>query len=440
MKGKRLTTTKDGKIIVTVSLSSSMVKAKGSQYLDGQSPSQETSATSRKPHTNIAKDSDQRKTHKTTEAQPETMEKITTGKVKNPVIKKKTKTKNINDSKLATGTKLSSDTKPREQGDNAKPKTIYEAGGAQLVKTKKMKTFEPRFEQAITFKFNAKDTNQEDMGEGNAFWLRRAGYHEEEITEHLLDTFKRVFCRRFKPAAEVLRISEEEQPWNYCWVRKKNLSADMIGILTRWLTFVKTLEKNKNTYFERIGVTSLKQRKLDPLVKRAPGYEIIQELYNESNKFFDQEGLFEEFQADPDKTIIHALFTDHDSNINFQQPHTDFDYLPCRKALERSFNYSWTAHMPITIEGSWITLWFGTGNGYTIKIPFGTVLLLRSDVIHGGGTPVVEQNTKSKKFRRLHYYLVTEDQPAYPGYINPITYDGLYSLSDLHVQITRSEL
>jgi hypothetical protein len=258
MKGQCLTTTKDGKIIVTVPLSSSMVKAKGSQ-------------------------------------------KNTKGKTKAPVMKKKTKTKNTNNSKTTKGTQVPPDAKPRGQGDTGKSKTISKAGGTQLVLTPKMKTFEPRFEQAITFKFNAKDTNQEDKGEGNAFWLRQAGYHEEEITKHFLDTFKRVFCRRFKPAAEVLRISEEDQTWNYYWVRKKNLSSDMIGFLTRWLTFVEKLKKNKNVYFERIGATSLKQRKLDPLAKRAPEYKIIQNLYDESNKFFDQEGLYEEFQADPDK-------------------------------------------------------------------------------------------------------------------------------------------
>ncbi len=111
-----------------------------------------------------------------------------------------------------------------------------------------MKTFEPRFEQVITFKFNAKDTNQEEKGEGNAIWLWRAGYKEDEITNHLLDTFKRVFCRRFKPAAEAFKILEEDQPWNYFWVRKKELSPDMKEFLTRWLKFMETLEKKTKTH------------------------------------------------------------------------------------------------------------------------------------------------------------------------------------------------
>jgi hypothetical protein len=94
MKGQRLMTTKDGKIIVTVPLSSSMVKAKGSQNLEGQVSPQETSATSGKPHINIMRNSDQRKAHKTTATQLGTMKKNTTGKAKNPVMKKKNRNKN----------------------------------------------------------------------------------------------------------------------------------------------------------------------------------------------------------------------------------------------------------------------------------------------------------------------------------------------------------
>jgi hypothetical protein len=363
----------------------------------------------------------------------------TAGYSKTNQTKSTTNRRAINTPKPSSITTKRKPIRPLKQKDGATHSTTINAGNVQLLLTPKMKTFEHRFEQAINFKFNAKDTNQEERQEGNAIWLRRAGYTEEEITDHLLDTFKRVFCRRFKSAADALKISEEDQPWNHFWVRKVALTADMKGVLSRWLKFIESLEKNKNAYFERIGVTSLKQRKLDRLAKRAPGHKIIQELHDESNKFFQQAGLFEELKADPDKTIIHALFTDHDSNINFQQPHTDFDYLPSRKPSETGFNYSWTAHMPITKEGSWITLWFGVGKGYTVKIPFGTILLLRSDVIHGGGTPIIERNTKRKWFRRLHYYLVTEDQPAVPGFINPFSYDGKHLLSDLHVQIARAD-
>jgi hypothetical protein len=46
--------------------------------------------------------------------------------------------------------------------------------------------------------------------------------------------------------------------------------------------------------------------------------------------------------------------------------------------------------MPITHEGSWITLWLGTVAGYTMHIPHGMVLLLQPNVVHRGGTPKVD--------------------------------------------------
>jgi hypothetical protein len=39
--------------------------------------------------------------------------------------------------------------------------------------------------------------------------------------------------------------------------------------------------------------------------------------------------------SDPDKSIIHTLFTDHDSNIDFQEAHTDYDYITRKKGLHR---------------------------------------------------------------------------------------------------------
>ncbi len=144
-----------------------------------------------------------------------------------------------------------------KQKNDLKRNAAINTGSAQLVLTPKMKIFEQRFEVAIKFKLNAKDTDQENNREGNDAWLQRAGYKEEEITDHLMDTFKRVFCRRLKPAVEALKISEEDQPWNYFWVRRKELSSALKGFLHKWLKFVKTLECNKNAYFERIEVTAL---------------------------------------------------------------------------------------------------------------------------------------------------------------------------------------
>ena len=303
-----------------------------------------------------------------------------------------------------------------------------------------MKAFDSRFEKALVFKLNARNTNQNNKGaQRNSVWLSRAGYHDVEITKHLLSTFKRVFCRRLKPIVNPPAIQEEEQPWNAHWVKKVDLNNNLMEFLPTWLKHLEELEKRKDSYFTRIGVTSLKQRKLDFIgSKRGKGQDLVTSLYEKSIAFFEANGIFKEIKADPDRTIIHALFTDHDSNINFQDAHTDYDYMITKKDSANQINLSWTAHMPVTSEGSWITLWFGTGQGYTMHIPFGKVLLLRSDVIHGGGTPTVEDNIENRSYRRLHFYLVTGDQPAFPGTNNRMSLDGKNPLSIMHVQPPRS--
>jgi hypothetical protein len=61
-------------------------------------------------------------------------------------------------------------------------------------------------------------------------------------------------------------------------------------------------------------------------------------------------------------------------------------------------HYSWTALMPITTEGNWISLWFGQGARNTMRIPYGKVILLQSDMVHSGVMPKVEGGIENKTF------------------------------------------
>ncbi len=110
-------------------------------------------------------------------------------------------------------------------------------------------------------------------------------------------------------------------------------------------------------------------------------------LYDNCIAFFVANGIFKDLNADPDKAIIHTLFTEHNLNIDFQEARTGYDYITTRKDSTDQIHYSWADHMPVTKEGNWITIWRGAGAGYTIQIPFGMVLLLHSNVAHGGGMP-----------------------------------------------------
>ncbi len=64
------------------------------------------------------------------------------------------------------------------------------------------------------------------------------------------------------------------------------------------------------------------------------------------------------------------------------------------------------ANLLVMNEGSWITLWLGPGVGYTLHIPYGKIMLLHSDVIHGGRVPYIDLWTDMQQFHWLHFYIV----------------------------------
>jgi hypothetical protein len=120
---------------------------------------------------------------------------------------------------------------------------------------------------------------------------------------------------------------------------KKRLNVKMKKFLSSWVRHVKELEQNKETYFKRIGITCLKQRILQRIGnKNVKGFKVIQELFSNRIELLTENGIFDEIHADPDKTIIHTIFTDNDSNIDFQEAHTEYDYMPRQTDSETPSN------------------------------------------------------------------------------------------------------
>lgn len=292
-----------------------------------------------------------------------------------------------------------------------------------------------RFGLAIDFKLNSRKTNCGTNG--NLAWLKKAGYSDTDITPQLRVAFKRTYSRQCKQLISPSSIEEEDQPWHKHWVRKLQLSENMKKILTAAVELFPMSNQRAKGYFERIGETSIKQRFLDRTCNRnVLGSTLIAEIYKECTKFLEEQGIPEDLKVDLNRTLIQALFNDNDSEIKFQDPHTDYPYMIISRAdfLANPRYFSWTAHMPITDEGSWITLWFGPGEGHTMHIPYGEILLIRSDLVHGGGIPLTDRLAITKTFCRLHFHIVSADQPATPGKTYGLSYDNYTELSKIHVQ------
>jgi hypothetical protein len=72
----------------------------------------------------------------------------------------------------------------------------------------------------------------------------------------------------------------------------------------------------------------------------------------------------------------------------------------------------------VSIDGGYIYLWSGPGVGCPFHIPYGTMLLLRGDVVHCGSLPSCA-STK-KLYHRVHFYfpVIPMDIPPNAIYLN----------------------
>ena len=71
-------------------------------------------------------------------------------------------------------------------------------------------------------------------------------------------------------------------------------------------------------------------------------------------------------------------------------------------------NMLYTAHMPLSSDGSYIYIyiWSGPGESVPIHIHYGTILFLHGDIVHCGGAPK-DFSCEGKKYPRLHFYFLT---------------------------------
>jgi len=86
-------------------------------------------------------------------------------------------------------------------------------------------------------------------------------------------------------------------------------------------------------------------------------------------------------------------------------------------------NMPYTGHMPLSSEGSYIYVWPGPGQSVCIHIRYGSILFMRGDIVHCGGTPK-NGFCADKKYPRLHFYLLTSPADHPNNNVFYYGYDG----------------
>jgi hypothetical protein len=333
--------------------------------------------------------------------------------------------------------------------------------------------------KAMVLKINDETCNKDSLS--NEEYLRTAGYPTGGINKSIVSYFKTLYCRIKKSI--IIPRPIHRQPYHNHWVKVQSVTTEMMQFFPIALNI---LENGVAPDYNFIGETNIQQVQLSLMDDRRRPInvngnkinvkEAIGQLIRNSKEYFSAV-KWSNCGVDLEKIIIHGLFTDG-KTIKFQRPHTDYTYLtktldptaqvttgeiagvtkggrkqkgkkndtilPTTKkgdlvatktsSSSKSLShlmYSWTAHMPLTEDGMWINLWFGPGYGHAVYVPYGETLFLRSDMIHGGGVPMSVEAKGLKKYYRLHFYLPTDFQPAYPGQNNYDHYDNVTHIPDI---------
>ena len=158
-------------------------------------------------------------------------------------------------------------------------------------------------------------------------------------------------------------------------------------------------------------------------------------LQKKLQEFIVSDDALEKMDVEVNAIDISLLFTAKNTHVQ-QTPHTDYKLVAATKEdIQKQQKLAWTLHLPLTVSGSWITLWNGHGYGTNVHIEFGKCLFLRSDVVHAGGKPDIGSKTDDN-FLRLHAYLPTNFQAVDRTNIFLIDYSGqpleeVYKIHDM---------
>jgi hypothetical protein len=185
------------------------------------------------------------------------------------------------------------------------------------------------------------------------------------------------------------------------------------------------LEQGKGNDFVTIADTNLKhwviKQKFEKLF--GTGNRVVANAFKKNLQTFVTEEALATMGIEFKSIDMSILYTVNDSIIH-QVPH--FDYQPTvltQQQIDDKEQFAWIMVLPVTNDGCWITVWTGFGVGTNMEIKYGECLFLRSDVVHAGGRPEID-NESDRKFIRLHCYLPTAFMKVDRDKIFPLDYNG----------------
>jgi hypothetical protein len=290
---------------------------------------------------------------------------------------------------------------------------------------------DPRIYRAAKFALNSEATNNKISSEKA---LINAGVKKEEIgkgkqRKRLLSrvTSQKHLLKKKSPVQFVTNVSVVTTTKNIQIIE----CPDHIRVgLTKIAASVKTLIRKANSPFEPINNTNLKQILFFGYDDEPHLRSLRIDYAKQFQTFFDNRGFNNTTKGIDLPSIKASIIYTATDDYSKQVPHTDYPLTAITETQNRNGWIGWTAHMPLTNDGSWLHVWSGPGLSTAMKMEFGQCLFLRGDVVHAGGRPMVDRI--SSLYPRLHFFLPTALQVAPKNKIFLVELDGRTKLEETY--------
>lgn len=282
--------------------------------------------------------------------------------------------------------------------------------------------------KAIKIKLNHENCGLTLGSEGA--YIKKAGASEEVLTEKFIRTFTTYYSRYKRRAMPEIELPVVKQPFFQHCLQMLRLDDYFIMYLG---TVHETLKSARKAFrYSYVGETNILQLRLDNIEGLSVVIKEIQDVYQQVNKrivsFINENGCTS--IGDIPFSNKHPMFHLYNEGTNREDenPHKDYPDIGLSNNCHNDLSYAWIGHVPISDDGTWINLWLTSGYAKTVKIEFGSILFLRSDVVFGGCTPLLD-DFDNKLYERLCIYLDSRDQVYVQGFTNVWLSDGKTPLS-----------
>ena len=266
-------------------------------------------------------------------------------------------------------------------------------------------------------------------------WLFQAGYTEEDKVSMGTEKWKKLknnVSVTFSQKRKSVELSQHLLPIWEREVTKKHIRfvdapEDVVNTYTTIIQYFDNLPKR---YFSNLVGVNIQQLDITDFMKKEKiDNKSILHYYKE---FFKQQKMNDLGVVLED--LICTAMKNKNDNFDFQDPHQDYFPVAISSVRNKNLNkewLAWSAIIPISEQGSWLTIWYDLQTPRTVEVKRGQIVLFRSDVVHCGGRPKLD-TLKNQTYYRLHFYLQTTLQRAPDNMVNKVHVDGRTLFSELY--------